>query len=72
MIITLVKKLKDFIDKFDMERFFPISGNEKLALRKHLGYPCEGKVFLCVGRSVKAKGIDIAIDAFAQLKNTQH
>ena len=56
----------------DMERFFPISGNEKLALRKHLGYPCEGKVFLCVGRSVKAKGIDIAIDAFAQLKNTQH
>jgi glycosyltransferase involved in cell wall biosynthesis len=56
----------------DMKRFFPINFEQKLILREQLKYPCKGKVFLCVGRSVKAKGIDIAINAFAQLKNTHH
>ena len=56
----------------DMNRFYPVDYSEKLALRKELGFECEGKVFLCVGRSVKAKGIDLAIEAFAKLKNTPH
>ena len=56
----------------DMERFYPIPFAEKLMLREQLIYPCKGKIFLCVGRSVKAKGIDIALRAFAQLKGTEH
>jgi len=56
----------------DMERFYPVPYTEKLSLRSRLQHPCEGKVFLCVGRSVKAKGIEIAINAFAQLKDTKH
>ena len=56
----------------DMDRFYPATYENKQSLRNKFQRPCEGRIFLCVGRSVKAKGIEIAIDAFAQLKGTNH
>lgn len=50
-------------------RFSPKSHLEKVNLRNKLGLKCNGKVFLCIGRLVKAKGIDIAIKAFAKKKS---
>ena len=55
------------------DRFVSVSEQEKLEIRKKLDLECGGKVFLCIGRFVKAKGIDIAIKAFSQKKsNNDH
>ncbi|WMN61197.1 glycosyltransferase family 4 protein [Pseudoalteromonas xiamenensis] len=50
-----------------LSRFNLESRTNKLQLRKELGLPHEGKVFLCIGRFVKAKGFDTAISALMRL-----
>ncbi|WP_462164577.1 glycosyltransferase family 4 protein [Pseudoalteromonas xiamenensis] len=50
-----------------LSRFNLISRPSKVQLREELGLPHEGKVFLCIGRFVKAKGFDTAISALTQL-----
>ncbi|XQW85922.1 glycosyltransferase [Thalassotalea piscium] len=66
------QKFKPLLTKpgVDGNRFFPKTYQEKLLLRDKLDLKCDGKVFLCIGRFVKAKGIDIAIKAFAQKKSS--
>lgn len=51
----------------DTDHFGPGS---RIAARQHLGLPAEGRVLLWVGRFVPVKGLDVLIEAFAQLKNT--
>ncbi|MBL4910777.1 MAG: glycosyltransferase [Alteromonadaceae bacterium] len=46
-----------------LKRFFPLSQNEKLVAREKLGIATNKKVFLCIGRLVKAKGFETAIRA---------
>lgn len=50
-----------------LSRFSLVSRTEKYQLREALGLPQNNKVFLCIGRFVKAKGFDTAITALTQL-----
>ncbi|WP_024611165.1 glycosyltransferase family 4 protein [Pseudoalteromonas sp. TB64] len=56
-----------------LTRFTLASPSEKRKLREAIGLPFQGRVFLCIGRFVKAKGFDIAIKALKELddKNVQ-
>jgi glycosyltransferase involved in cell wall biosynthesis len=51
----------------DTSRFKIVSNDEKKYLREKLGLPLNKKIFLFVGRLVKAKGIDYLIGAMEQL-----
>ena len=51
----------------DTSRFKIVSSDEKNDLREKLGLPLNKKIFLFVGRLVKAKGIDYLIGAMEQL-----
>ncbi|UDM62793.1 glycosyltransferase family 4 protein [Pseudoalteromonas piscicida] len=50
-----------------LSRFSLVSRSEKHQLRERLGVADNGKVFLCIGRFVKAKGFDTAIEALKLL-----
>lgn len=52
-----------------LTRFFTIPPCEKSKLRETLGLSHQGKVFLCIGRFVKAKGFDTAIKALKNLND---
>ncbi|WP_022946021.1 glycosyltransferase family 4 protein [Pseudoalteromonas ruthenica] len=49
------------------KRFFPLEKQKKYEARNELGIKYEGRVFLCVGRCVKAKGFDLVIRALANI-----
>jgi mannosylfructose-phosphate synthase len=48
---------------YDDNRFFPVSGASRNAIRQRLGF--EGKVVLAIGRLARNKGYDLLIDAFS-------
>ncbi len=48
---------------YDDNRFFPVSGSSRDAVRQRLGF--EGKVVLAIGRLARNKGYDLLIDAFS-------
>ena len=48
---------------YDDNRFFPMSGASRNAIRQRLGY--EGKVVLAIGRLARNKGYDLLLEAFA-------
>lgn len=52
-----------------LTRFTTLHPNEKSKLRDSLNLSSQGKVFLCIGRFVKAKGFDTAIKALSKLDN---
>ena len=52
----------------DLERFRPLSECEKLDARIDLGLPTDGPLVVSVSRLVPRKGMDILIDAAAELR----
>ena len=52
----------------DLERFRPLSESEKLDARIDLGLPTDGPLVVSVSRLVPRKGMDILIDAAAELR----
>lgn len=48
---------------YDDNRFFPVSGASRNAIRQRLGF--EGRVVLALGRLANNKGYDLLIDAFS-------
>ena len=48
-----------------LSRFYPLTTAKKLEGRQALGLATDKKVFLCIGRLVKAKGFEVAIRAMA-------
>lgn len=54
----------------DVERFRPLTPAERVAARRDLGLPAEGRVIVGVSRLVPRKGFDTAIRAVALLRDT--
>lgn len=52
-----------------LSRFSLATQTEKSQLKKELGLPEQSKAFLCIGRFVKAKGFDTAIEALKLLND---
>ncbi|MFC3033104.1 glycosyltransferase family 4 protein [Pseudoalteromonas fenneropenaei] len=52
-----------------LSRFEQISFEEKIKLRGKLGLAANKKAFLCIGRFVKAKGFETAINAFSKVED---
>jgi L-malate glycosyltransferase len=57
-----IKTIENGVDILKFE------GNPDPRLRKELGLTCEDLVFICVGRLVALKGLDILLDAFAGIR----
>jgi mannosylfructose-phosphate synthase len=55
---------------YDDNRFFPVSGATRNAIRQRLGF--EGKVVLAIGRLARNKGYDLLIDAFSVVATRIH
>ena len=55
----------------DIQRFQPVSHQNKMSLRTQLGLATEKPVFLCIGRFVRAKGFDLAIEAMPSVQGAQ-
>ena len=51
----------------DHERFHPLDPGERLAARRRLGLPTEGRLVVSVSRLVPRKGMDSLIEAVARL-----
>lgn len=54
----------------DLTRFRPLSSMEREETRRDLGLPVEGPLVVSVSRLVPRKGMDILIDAAAELRET--
>ena len=52
----------------DVDRFRPLSGDERMAARERLGLPTDGRLIVGVSRLVPRKGFDTAIRALARLR----
>ncbi|MGU5629998.1 glycosyltransferase family 4 protein [Aeromonas caviae] len=53
----------------DMDRFYPVSIDKKIQIRKNLDLPEDRPIILFVGRFVAAKGVSILLDALSSLEN---
>ena len=51
----------------DLERFTPLDDGERIRARSDLGLPVEGPLVVSVSRLVPRKGMDVLVDAAAQL-----
>jgi glycosyltransferase involved in cell wall biosynthesis len=47
----------------DHERFHPLREEEKVAVRRRLGLPTEGRLVVSVSRLVPRKGMDVLMEA---------
>ncbi len=54
----------------DVDRFRPLSRDERLATRERLGLPTDGRLIVGVSRLVPRKGFDTAIRALARLRSS--
>ena len=54
----------------DTERFRPVPGCERAAIRASFGLPAQGPLVLSLGRLVPRKGADVLIDAMGLLKGS--
>lgn len=50
-----------------LERFVLVNSEERNQLRERLNLPKNRKIFLCIGRFVRAKGFDLAIKAISHV-----
>ncbi len=55
----------------DHERFHPLAGDERVAVRRRLGLPTDGPLVVSVSRLVPRKGMDVLIKAVGRLR-AQH
>ncbi len=55
----------------DHERFHPINSDERVAVRRRLGLPTEGRLVVSVSRLVPRKGMDVLIEAVGQLSSAR-
>jgi len=55
----------------DVERFKPMSADERGAARASFGLPADGRLVVSVSRLVPRKGMDTLIEAAAQLRSTR-
>lgn len=51
----------------DEKRYFPVNDNEKLKLRKEMGFAANQKIILCVGELLPNKNQQMAIHAMKQI-----
>lgn len=56
----------------DMGRFYPVAQDSKDSLRRSLGIPVEKKVFLCLGRLVPQKNMELAVQMAAHFEADEH
>jgi len=64
-----IEKLKEVPNTVDINKFYPINRNEKINMRKRLGFEQNHIIILCVGAIIKRKGIDLLIKSFARYIN---
>ena len=55
----------------DHERFHPLEADERVAVRRRLGLPTEGRLVVSVSRLVPRKGMDVLIEAVGQLSQAR-
>ncbi len=64
-----IGKLREVPNPANINKFYPLNKNEKINLRKHLGFKQNQTIILCVGAIIKRKGIDLLIKSFAKYSN---
>jgi phosphatidylinositol alpha-1,6-mannosyltransferase len=55
----------------DHERFHPLGLDERVAVRRRLGLPTDGRLVVSVSRLVPRKGMDVLIEAVARLSGAR-
>jgi phosphatidylinositol alpha-1,6-mannosyltransferase len=55
----------------DVERFSPLSGEQRRAARRHLGLPPDALIVVSISRLVPRKGMDVLIRAVARLQRSR-
>ncbi|MGD0440070.1 MAG: glycosyltransferase family 4 protein [Acidimicrobiales bacterium] len=55
----------------DHERFHPLDYDERVAVRRRLGLPTEGRLVVSVSRLVPRKGMDVLIEAVGRLSSAR-
>jgi len=63
-----IHRLKEVANPVDINRYYPLNKNDKMNLRKRLGFKQNLTIILCVGSIIKRKGIDLLIKSFAKHK----
>jgi len=59
--------IKIIPNSVDTNRFHPVSFHEKLELRRKLGLPSEGKIFIFTGRLVTYKGLPLLLRVWKEI-----
>ncbi len=64
-----IEKLREVPIPVNISKFHPLGKNEKINLRKKLGFKKDTTIILCVGAIIKRKGIDLLIKSFSRYIN---